>query len=100
MFDKGLCLGGRFSRFCLSACFRPDLRLANTSSQTQTYWKMYNAYEALSRAQGLSLLRVNMDETSIGLIQKPLERGGHAARQAREKQCAREDARVSKSPTH
>ena len=61
---------------------------------------MYNYYEALSRAKGLSLLRVNMDETSIGLVQKPLNGGGHAARQAREKESACEDARDSKSPTH
>ena len=32
---------------------------------------MYNYYEAFCRAKGFNLLRVNMDETSIGLIQKP-----------------------------
>ena len=100
MFDKGICIGGRFSRLFVRPGFRQALRLVNTSSLAQTYWKMYNYYEALSRAKGPSLLRVNMDETSIGLVQKPLTGGGHAARQAREKEGAREDARVLKSPTH
>ena len=41
--------------------------------QAQTYWKIYNYYEAQARANGQVLLRVNMDETSVGLVQKPLK---------------------------
>ena len=62
-------------------------------------WKMYKYYEAFSRAKGLSLLRVNADQTSIGLVQKPLK--GMVMRlgeRARDGAC--EDARVSKSPPH
>ena len=78
----------------------PGLTLVNTCGQAQTYRNMYDYYEDLNRAKGLSLLRVNVDQTSIGLVQKPLNGGGHAARQAREKESACEDARDSKSPTH
>ena len=69
-------------------------------SQAQTYRKMNNYYEAKARANGQMLLRVNMDEQSVGLVQKPLRRSGAASWQAYEKTRAIEDACFTIVPTH
>ena len=36
-------------------------------------WKTYNHYEAEARAAGKDLLKVNLDETSVCVVQKPLQ---------------------------
>ena len=36
-------------------------------------WKLYNHYEEEARHQGKEILRVNLDETSVCVMQKPLQ---------------------------
>ena len=36
-------------------------------------WKIYNHYEEEARTQGKEILRVNLDETSVCVMQKPLQ---------------------------
>ena len=40
--------------------------------EARAYWKTYNNYAQEARSRGMELLRVNLDETSVGVVQKPL----------------------------